>query len=97
MRLLLKSTSVDLNVFIGFGITGKSMDMQALVNDWKANAQKYDDRNFAFLHSLKMKSDKAGDQAVHQLHEEAVSIIDCSKCTNCCTTISPQFQTIRSD
>ncbi len=70
------------------------MDMQTIVDDWKANAERHDDRNFAFLRSLKMKDDRAVDQAARQLHEEVFSVIDCidcTQCTNCCKTVSPLF------
>ncbi len=68
------------------------MDMQTIVEDWKANAEKHSDRNFNFLHGLKMKSDRAVDRVAHRLHEEAFSIIDCTQCANCCKTISPMFR-----
>lgn len=67
------------------------MDMQSIVDDWKANAEKHGDRNFAFLRSLKMEDDEAVDRAVRRLHEEAFSIIDCTRCANCCKEVSPQF------
>lgn len=31
------------------------MDMQTIIDDWRANAERHVDRNFAFLHSLKQK------------------------------------------
>ena len=68
------------------------MDMQTIVNDWRANAERHVDRNFAFLRSLKMKDDRAVDRVAHRLHEEAFSIIDCTQCANCCKTVSPQFR-----
>ena len=67
------------------------MDMHTIVDDWKTNAQRHDDRNFAFLRSLKMKSERPVDQAAQQLHEEAFSLIDCCQCANCCKMISPRF------
>jgi len=69
----------------------EAMDMHAILDDWKANAQRHDDSNFYFLRRLKMNSDSAVDQSVRQLYEEAFSIIDCIQCANCCKTISPQF------
>lgn len=68
------------------------MDMQAIVNDWRANAERHEDRNFAFLYSLKMKDERTVDRAAHRLHEEAFSIIDCTQCANCCKTVSPKFR-----
>ena len=65
------------------------MEMDAIINDWKQNAERHDDRNFKFLRSLKMKSERAVDRAARRLHEEAFSIIDCLQCGNCCKTVSP--------
>ncbi|HEY4759666.1 MAG TPA: YkgJ family cysteine cluster protein [Thermoguttaceae bacterium] len=69
----------------------QAMDMQTIFDNWKLNAKRQDDRNFAFLRSLKMQSERTVDQAAQQLHEEAFSIIDCTQCANCCKTVSPQF------
>jgi uncharacterized protein len=66
--------------------------MQTIIEDWKANAEWHCERNFYFLHSLKMKSDRAVDRVAHRLHDEAFAIIDCGKCANCCKTISPLFR-----
>jgi hypothetical protein len=67
------------------------MDMETIVADWKANAQRHADRNFDFLRTLKMKSEGAVDRTAQQLHDKAFSIIDCTHCSNCCKTVSPQF------
>jgi len=69
------------------------MDMQSILNDWKQNAKRHDDRNFTFLRSLKMKSERAVDRAARELHQEAFSIIDCLLCANCCKTVSPTLTT----
>jgi len=68
------------------------MDMQTIVDDWKANAERDFDRNFTFLHGLKMKDDRAVDRMAHRIHEEAFSIIDCTQCANCCKAVSPQLR-----
>ena len=68
------------------------MNRQTIVDDWKANAERNLDRNFKFIHRLKMKSDNAVDRMAHRLHEEAFSIIDCTQCANCCKTSSPLFR-----
>jgi Fe-S-cluster containining protein len=67
------------------------MDMQTIIADWKANAERRSDRNFTFLRSLKMKNERAVDRAARELHDEAFSIIDCIQCANCCKTVSPLF------
>ena len=50
------------------------MDMQTLVTDWKQNATGHKDRNFAFLHSLKDRSERAVDQAARRPVIAAYSI-----------------------
>ena len=69
------------------------MEMDAIINDWKRNAERHDDRNFKFLRSLKMKSERAVDRAARRLHKEAFSIIDCLQCANCCKTVNPTLTT----
>jgi uncharacterized protein len=59
----------------------------ALVADWKANAKKHDEKNYLFLRSLKQKSEKKVDRIALELHQEAFSIVDCTKCANCCRTM----------
>ena len=49
------------------------VDMQTIIADWKANAERHVDRNFAFLRSLKMKNERAVDRAARELHDEAFS------------------------
>jgi hypothetical protein len=68
------------------------MDMQAILNDWKQNAQRHEERNFTFLRRLRMRDERPVDRAARQLHEEAFSIIDCTQCANCCKTVSPLFR-----
>jgi Fe-S-cluster containining protein len=69
------------------------MEIDAIIKDWKQNAERHDARNFKFLRSLKMKSERAVDRAARRLHEEAFSIIDCLQCGNCCKTVNPTFTT----
>ena len=44
-------------------MTGSRMDMDMIIEDWKQNAERHDSRNFKFLRSLKMKSERAVDRA----------------------------------
>jgi Fe-S-cluster containining protein len=60
---------------------------EALVADWKENAQEHDDENYQFLRSLKMRSPKKVDRIALELHQEAFRIVDCTKCANCCRTL----------
>ena len=61
----------------------------ALVADWHENAKDHDDENYLFLRSLKMRSPKKVDRIALELHQEAFSIVDCTKCANCCRTLRP--------
>jgi len=63
-----------------------------IVNDWKANAQKNDDRNYMFLRSLKVRtSSKKVDRVTSGLNEQVFQIVDCTRCSNCCRTLQPEF------
>ena len=64
---------------------GKTHD--ALVADWRENAEKHDDDNYRFLRSLKQKSFKKVDRIALELHQEAFGIVDCTRCANCCRTL----------
>jgi Fe-S-cluster containining protein len=62
----------------------------ALVNDWRRNAARHEDRNFRFLRSLKMVSDPVRiDDLARALHQDAFGRIDCTRCANCCKTMQP--------
>src|SRR5947208_9373383 len=61
----------------------------ALVTDWKENAEKHDNENYRFLRSLKQRTFKKVDRIALELHQEAFSIVDCTKCANCCKTLHP--------
>ncbi len=67
------------------------MDMKTIVRNWKKNAERNKSLNFRFLRSLKSKREKAVDRTVWRLHQEAFSIIDCTRCANCCKIVSPLF------
>jgi uncharacterized protein len=63
----------------------------AIVNDWKLNAQAHDDENYSFLRGLKRRSSKMVDRVARQLHQDVFQIIDCTRCANCCRTLQPSF------
>ena len=67
------------------------MNMQTITDAWKQNAERNGERNLVFLRRLKRKDDRVVDRVAHRLHEEAFSIIDCTRCANCCKTIHPQL------
>jgi hypothetical protein len=45
------------------------MEMDAIINDWKQNAERHDSRNVRFLRSLKMKNERVVDRVARMLHE----------------------------
>ena len=59
----------------------------ALVADWRENAEKHDDDNYRFLRGLKQKPFKKVDRIALELHQEAFGIVDCTRCANCCRTL----------
>jgi Fe-S-cluster containining protein len=69
-------------------------DHDAILQDWKDNAAKHEPTNFRFLRSLKVVSNPERiDALAANLHAEAFSQIDCTRCANCCKTIPPGVST----
>lgn len=60
-----------------------------LIADWKANAEKHGEKNYQFLRTWKHNctSYKKADRIALQVHQEAFSIVDCTRCANCCRTM----------
>ena len=64
-----------------------------VLEDWRRNAERHDDDNFAFLRSLKSHDDcDSVDEAASQLHEQAFQIVDCTRCANCCKTLQIKLE-----
>jgi len=68
------------------------VSMDRILADWRQNAQGHYSRNSRFLHSLKGRRENKVDRAARELHEEAFSQIDCTRCANCCRTSHPVFE-----
>lgn len=65
---------------------------EELVDDWKRNAEKNDDRNYEFLRSLKYRDyGFEPDDVAGELHEQAFQSLDCTRCANCCKTLNITF------
>jgi len=65
-----------------------NMTHDALVADWQENAKKHDDENYRFLRRVKRQvSERKVDRIALELHQEAFSIVDCTKCAKCCRTL----------
>lgn len=67
------------------------MKMQTIVDDWRQHAEEHTSSNLAFLRSLRHESEKAVDRAARRLHREVFSIVDCTRCANCCKEMIPSF------
>jgi hypothetical protein len=68
------------------------MDHDAVVEDWRNNAQRDDDENFTFLRSLKFREyGFKPDELAGNLHRQAFQIVDCTRCANCCKTLHIKF------
>ena len=53
------------------------MDHDAVVKDWKQNAERNDDENYKFLRSMKHREYGFDpDELAHELHERAFQIVD---------------------
>jgi len=66
----------------------KNKTHDALVADWQENAKSHDDENYRFLRRVKQRvSSTKVDRIALELHQEAFSIINCTRCANCCRTL----------
>ena len=65
--------------------------MKDLIKEWEENSERKQEVTFDFLNWLKWNKDPDQvDRIAQESHEEVFSQIDCTKCANCCKTISPQ-------
>lgn len=65
----------------------------AIVAEWKANAEPHDDENFEFVRGFKHRNyGFAPDTVAGELHREVFEIIDCTRCANCCKEASLEFE-----
>jgi Fe-S-cluster containining protein len=65
------------------------MDSPYHLETLKARAKDKRKANKKLLGRLKNLNPRVLDSLVHDLHEEVFDYIDCLKCGNCCSTISP--------
>ncbi len=65
------------------------MDHDDIVRDWKKHAEQRDEKNYLFLRSLKHRDYGFDpDDAAAELHERAFRSVDCTRCANCCKTMT---------
>ncbi len=68
------------------------MDHDTVVEDWQKNAERHGDENYEFLRSMKFRDYGFDpDELAGELHEQAFQIVDCTRCANCCKTMSIKF------
>jgi uncharacterized protein len=68
-------------------------DHDSIIADWKKNAERNVDRNYAVLRDLKYYDDDYElDEPAHELHRQAFKKIDCTRCANCCKTLEIHFE-----
>jgi uncharacterized protein len=68
------------------------IDHDAVVADWRKNAERHDDENYEFLRSMKGRDFGFDpDELAGQLHEQAFQIVDCTRCANCCKAMGIKF------
>jgi Fe-S-cluster containining protein len=67
-------------------------DHESVVEDWRQNAKSHDEDNYEFLRSMKVQEyDFDPDELAGQLHNQAFQIVDCTRCANCCKTMTITF------
>lgn len=67
--------------------------MNKLIAEWKVFSAEKQDTNFDFMNWLKWRDNlNRVDQIAQESHEQVFAQIDCTKCANCCKTMSPLVQ-----
>ena len=61
------------------------------LDEFRKTAERRQEENRKYLHSLKKKDPRRVDDAFHREHDEVFGDIDCLQCANCCKTTSPIF------
>lgn len=65
------------------------LDHDSVVADRKQNAEKHDEENYKFLRSLKHRDFGFDpDELATDLHQQAFQIVDCTRCANCCKSMT---------
>jgi uncharacterized protein len=65
------------------------MNHDSVVADWQEHAEQHDAKNYKFLRSLKYRDyGFEPDELAGELHRQAFEIVDCTRCANCCKTMT---------
>jgi Fe-S-cluster containining protein len=67
------------------------MEIELDLNIIKRNSEIREEENFEFRSFLKGQDSGKIDEIVHQLYEEVLEHIDCTKCANCCIELETCF------
>ncbi len=68
------------------------MDHDTVIDQWRQNAERHDEANYAFLRSMKFCDDDfEPDELAGELQKQAFEIVDCTRCANCCKTMAIKF------
>ena len=66
----------------------REMDHDTVVKQWQQYAKRNNDKNYAFLRSMKFEDYSfEPDELAAKLHKEIFGSIDCTRCANCCKTM----------
>jgi hypothetical protein len=68
------------------------MKIETDLNIIKINSEIKEEENFEFRSFLKNQDSGKIDNIVHELYEEVLGHIDCTKCANCCIELETCFQ-----
>ena len=68
------------------------MKIETDLNIIKRNSEIREEENFEFRSFLKGQDSGKIDKIVHELYEEVLGHIDCTKCANCCIELETCFQ-----
>ncbi len=68
------------------------MKIELDLNIIKRNSEIREAENLKFRSFLKGQDSDQVDQIVHELYEEVIEHIDCTKCANCCIELETCFQ-----
>lgn len=68
------------------------LNHEAVVENWQQNAEHHDEENYRFLRSLKFRNYGFNpDELAADLHQQAFQILDCTRCANCCQSLTIMF------
>jgi hypothetical protein len=65
------------------------MDHDSIVQAWRQHAERHLEKNYRFLRSLKHRDYGFDpDELAGELHKQAFQTVDCTRCANCCKSMT---------